>query len=221
MPLIKAVIFDMDGVLIDSEPLWRRAQQQVFEQVGLTLTEEMCDETTGVRIDQVVAYWYERHPWHGKSQESIVEEILATLHRLILAEGEALPGALAALDAIADSPLRLALATSSPHIIIDAVLDGLDIRHHFEVICSAMDEEKGKPDPAVYLHTARELGITPEACIAIEDSAPGVQSAKAAGMFTVAVPASAQYNDETFDKADLKIPSLTDLSMDFIASVSA
>lgn len=221
VPLFKAVIFDMDGVLIDSEPLWRRAEQQVFEQVGLTLTEEMCDETTGVRIDEVVAYWYERHPWEGKSQDAIVEEILATLHELIRDEGEALPGAHAALDAIADSPLRLALATSSPHTIIDAVLDGLGLRHYFEVICSAIDEEKGKPDPAVYLHTAHKLGVAPEACIAIEDSAPGVQSARAAGMFTVAVPASEHYNDTTFDEADLKIPSLTDFSIDLIASSTA
>ena len=79
---MRAAIFDMDGVLIDSEPLWRRAEKQVFGTVGIKLTEEMCEQTMGLRTDEVIAYWYKRFPWSGKSLKSVEQELVAAVPSL-------------------------------------------------------------------------------------------------------------------------------------------
>ena len=90
--MIKAVIFDMDGVLIDSEPLWQEAEKNVFATVGIHLTTEMCFETMGMRTDEVVAYRYKKQKWHSKSQEEVADEIMDELEELIRQKGRAMPG---------------------------------------------------------------------------------------------------------------------------------
>ncbi len=214
--MIQAVIFDMDGVLIDSEPFWHQAEQTVFGQLGLTLTQAMCEETTGLRTDAVVAYWYDRHPWHDQSLESTAQAIVEHVIRLVETHGQALTGVNDLLAMITAKHLPLAIASSSPYRLIDAVVDKLQIRHAFTVMRSAMDETHGKPDPAVYLTTARHLNVLPSHCLVFEDSAAGVQAAKAAGMYTIAVPAVSQYDDVRFDIADLKCRSLTDVTPDMM-----
>jgi HAD superfamily hydrolase (TIGR01509 family) len=209
-----AAIFFMDGLLIDSEPLWRRAEKSVFQTVGIDLDDDQCDQTTGMRIDEVVEYWYQFHPWQGASRAALAEDILSSVTALIHAHGEILPGVRNILDSLRSQGLRLALASSSPRSLIDAVLEKLDISAYFEVIHSATDEPHGKPHPAVYLSTAESLGLRPHRCLAFEDSLAGVRSAKAAGMTVIAVPAKHEFDDEAFGLADLKVASLVDLKLD-------
>lgn len=209
---MKVAIFDMDGLLIDSEPLWRQAERRVFRTVGVDLTDAMCHETQGLRSDEVVAYWYRRFPWTGKSRERVGAELIEAVIRLIVDAGEALPGVYDALSALRVSGLRLGLASSSPPRLIEAVVRKLGIEHCFAAMCSAVDHERGKPDPAVYLAAASRLEVAPAECVAFEDSVPGVRSAKAAGMRVVAVPAPSQYADPAFDIADWKLHSLADFS---------
>jgi len=214
--VLEAVIFDMDGVLIDSEPLWRRAEREVFGNVGLALTKEMCMGTMGLRLDEVVAYWYERFPWTGKSPGQVEEEVLSEMYRLIADEGEPLAGVQETLDVVRGSGLALAIASSSPSGLIEAVVDKLEIRDYFSVMCSADEDALGKPDPAVYLRTAERLSVDPRACLVFEDSLLGVRAAKAAGMTVVAVPAADQYDDPRFHEADFKVPSLGEFSLDMV-----
>jgi sugar-phosphatase len=214
--VLEAVIFDMDGVLIDSEPLWRRAEREVFGNVGLPLTKEMCMGTMGLRLDEVVAYWYERFPWTGKSLGQIEQEVLSEMYRLVEDEGEPLPGVHETLEALRDAGLALAIASSSPSGLIEAVVEKLEIRDYFIVMCSADEDEFGKPDPAVYLRTADRLAVDPRACLVFEDSFLGVRAAKAAGMTVVAVPAADQYDDSRFHEADFKVPSLGEFSLDMV-----
>lgn len=210
-PPIHTVIFDMDGVLLDSEPLWQQAEIEVFATVGVTLDHERCRETMGLRSDEVVAYWYARYPWTGPSLRDVEEEVLRTVTRLIRAAAEPRLGLDAVLRVLATRSVRLALASSSPYALITAVLERLGLTETFACIHSAEEEPYGKPHPGVYLTTARKLGVAPEACCAIEDSANGVLAAKAARMTCVAVPDPGIADDPRLAIADRRAGSLADL----------
>ena len=207
----RAMIFDMDGVLIDSEPLWRRAEMKCFGAVGLTLTEEDCLKTVGRRIDEVANYWFERTPWSGVSPSVIADRIVDEMVTLISAEGVPAPGAQEAIEAVQTEGWRIALASSSSKRLIDTVLESFGWQSHFEVVRSAENESHGKPHPAVYLATVRELGLEPIDCVAIEDSANGMLSALEAGMRCIAIPEAATRNDPRFDSATWRFDSLRDV----------
>jgi sugar-phosphatase len=207
---MQAAIFDMDGLLIDSEPLWRRAEREVFAAVGLELTDDDCRRTTGLRSDEVVGFWFERHPWTGPDTRQVHQRLDTRVTELIRAEGRAMPGVRRTIATLRNAGLRLAIASSSAHELIRVVLATLSLDGVFEVVASGADEPRGKPDPAVYHRTLCELGLQPGDCMAFEDSAAGVAAAKAAGIFTIAIPDPAAFTDPGFDAADLKLRSLSD-----------
>jgi len=210
-PPPRALIFDMDGVLIDSEPLWHEAEIASAGEAGLVLTPEDCLRTTGLRVDEAVAYWCERHPHLAPHREVLVASTLDRLVDLVSRRGMPKPGVDEVLALARSRGLRLALASSSPYRVIHAVLDALGLHAVFEVIHSAEEEARGKPDPAVYLTTARKLGIEPELCIAVEDSPNGLLSAKAAGMKCIVVPEPALQDDPRFDMADARVSELGEI----------
>jgi sugar-phosphatase len=185
--VIRGVLFDMDGLMIDSEPLWQRAEIEVFGRVGLALTRADCLETRGRRIDEVVAFWWERRPWSGPPQERLRDAIVARVIELVRREGAPKPGLAHAIGFFAERGLPLGVASSSSYAIIDAVLERLALRDRFAVVHSGEEEPRGKPDPGVYRSAARKLGVPAAACVALEDSPSGVASAKAAGMRCIAV----------------------------------
>ena len=203
---IEAIVFDMDGVLVDSEPIWRAVEREVFAGVGIEVTEEDLLETMGVRVADVVDRWHRRHPWDQPSREEIVETIVDRVARGIEGDGVLNEGAMRALDYVEGLGLRLALASGSPMRLIRAVLRLDSLADRFEVVLTAEDEEQGKPDPAVYLSSARALGVASERCLAVEDSVNGVRSAKAAGMVCVAIPVSGV--TDGFEGADLVLGSI-------------
>lgn len=204
----RAVVFDMDGVLIDSEPLWRRAEVECFARVGLEITEQDCLQTMGLRIDEAVDWWFERAPWTGASSAAVADSIVDRIEDLIGSEAVPMRGADEALRACGECGLRLGLASSSPRRLIDAVLARFAWSPRFEAVCSAEHEARGKPHPDVYLSAARSLGIAPGDCVAIEDSANGVASAIAAEMACVAVPDVGAAGDPRFAAATWRIESL-------------
>lgn len=206
-----AVIFDMDGLLVDSEPLWRRAEIEVFAGVGVRLTEEDCMRTTGLRIDAVVAFWQRERPWVGAEPQVLVEGIVTRVIELVHAEGVLMPGAVQALDFFAARGLPLGLASSSPRRLIDGVLACFGLSTRFSTVHSAEHEARGKPDPAVYLHTAERMGHEPRRCMAIEDSIPGVLAAAAAGMGCIAVPAPESRGDPRLRSATVVLGSLAEI----------
>jgi HAD superfamily hydrolase (TIGR01509 family) len=214
--VIRAVIFDMDGVIIDSEPLWRTAERQVFAEVGLELSDADCEHTMGMRSDEVITHWFERCPWHGASPAEVEARLIRRMQVLIAERGTAMPGVKRSVAAVRSAGLALALASSSSPVLIDEVLRKLEMTTTFDAVRSALHEEFGKPHPAVFLSTARELGLAPSECAVIEDSIAGVQSAYAAGMRVVAIPPPHLFEDPAYDIADVKLHTLEEFTLDLI-----
>jgi len=213
---MRAVIFDMDGVLVDSEPLWRLAERQIFAEVGLELTDADCERTMGMRSDEVIEHWFRLSPWEGASCAEVEARLEARMRELITEQATAMPGVEESIGLARTEGLVLGLATSSAPPLIEAVLTRLGLNDAFAIAHSAIDEELGKPHPAVFLTTARLLGVEPAECVAIEDSVAGVRSANAAGMRVIAVPPPHLFDVADYDEADIKLHSLQELSPDML-----
>ncbi len=209
--MIEAVIFDMDGVIINSEPFWVEAEIGVYTRYGLKMTEEMCVQMKGTRIEDVVKHWHSVNNWSEPSVEVLINEIVENVIVSIKERGKAMPGLLGLLEYLQDNKIKIGLATSSLYCIIDAVMDKLQIVGYFNGINSAESEKLGKPAPDVYLGAARKIRVNPRNCIAVEDSYTGLLSAKAAGMLTIAMPEKSEYHLKKYNIADLKIKSLKEI----------
>lgn len=209
-------IFDMDGLLIDSEPLWREAEVATFESLGLCLTEELCRETTGLRVDEAVRHWYTKFPWTGADCEEVTVGLLQAAENLIVQRGVLMGGALDLIASLYDQRAKLAIASSSPMRLIRAVVDKFELSNYFSVLHSAEHEDAGKPDPAVYRTTMSLLDVEPRHCVAFEDSLSGVRAAKAAGAIVIAVPAPEDAENPGFAIADRVLSSLREFSIELI-----
>lgn len=206
--MIEGVIFDLDGVVIDSEPLWKIAEKKVFKTVGIELSTDMCNQTTGLDNLSTVRHWYAFKPWNKKSCEKVASEILEEVEHLIRLHGTPKAGILQVLDLFDILQMPVAIASSSEMRIISMVLEKLKLKDKFAAVHSSEYEEFGKPHPAVYLSVAGMLNKIPGNCLAFEDSFYGAVAAKAARMKVVAVLGKKDYSGSVFDFTDLKIRSL-------------
>lgn len=216
---IGAVIFDMDGLLIDSEGLWRAAEAKVFQSVGVPMTPDDGRLTMGLRCDEVVEYWYERYPWSGPARVEVEAAINRAVIDLIMADGEVLPGAREAIDLLHDAGYPLAIASSSSSELIGAVVDKMGVRRKLRVLQSAEHEPYGKPHPAVYIAAALGLNVAPDHCLAFEDSPAGLLAAKAARMSCIVVPAPEMREDRRYCIADRMLNSLTEFNLEMLAGI--
>ena len=208
--MIKAVIFDMDGLLVDSKPIWEEAEVESFNKIGVPLTMEKTKETMGLRVDEVVKYWYSKYPWHKPSKKGVETEIVKKVIELINKKGKTCEGVLEIINLLKRQNIPMALASSSQTEIIDAVLDRIDIRDYIRLICSAEHEPFGKPHPGIYTTTAKKLGLRPEDCLVFEDSFNGLLAAKAGSMKCVCVPDEGLRRSPKLAIADAVINSLAD-----------
>lgn len=202
------VIFDMDGLLIDSEPYWKIAEKEVFGKLGLNLTDVLLRQVMGFRLSEVVKHWYHYQPWPNPNFEQTERDILNCVKQLIQQHANAMPGVYEVLTHCKNKNYKIALASSSAMELIDVVIDKLNIRHYFDVVWSAQYEEYGKPHPAIFLSVAKQLNIEPKHCVVFEDAINGVIAAKAARMYCIAIPEEVSYNDPRFAIADVKTQSL-------------
>ena len=202
---LEAAIFDMDGLLVDSEPLWHEVEVAVFRSHGVPLTVERCLETKGMFLGDAVDHWYERYPWRGASRAEVAGQITDAMAARLDLGVDLKAGAEHALAFCEGRGARLALASSSPRRLIDAVVHSLDLGRRFAVVHSAEAEDAGKPDPAVFLTTAALLAVAPASCVVFEDSPAGVTAAKAAGMVCVAVPEPAPSGAIPGTEADARL----------------
>lgn len=202
-----AAVFDMDGLLTESESRWRQAEQEMSDELGLGLNTADFDRTMGVRMREVAAIWHQWQPWDGPSIDEVATTVVDRVVELT-AEAVPLPGVLAALDRCEAAGLLLGLCSSSDTRLIAATLAALGLSQRFEVVHSAENDVHGKPHPEPYLETARLLGVAPTACVAFEDSVTGAVSARAAGMNVVAVPDAAVRGTSQFGFCDVVLEHL-------------
>jgi sugar-phosphatase len=181
----KAVIFDMDGVLIDSEPFWQIAEKKVFASLGVNLNSELCKQTKFMTTTEVTKFWYGHHQWKYKSLKDVENEVIEYVKLLIKNEGKEIKGIKSVLTFIKTKGFKIGLATNAPYELISIVLKKLNIVDYFDFCTSAEFEKEGKPNPAVYLTVAKKLKVNPKNCVVFEDSHSGLLSAKNAGMKTV------------------------------------
>ncbi len=217
--MLEAVIFDMDGVLIDSEPLWKIAEVEAFAKVGLDLSHTDCEETVGLRIDEVVKLWYDKIGWNNKSLEEVRIDIVDIIIREIKEQGIALKGVHESLEMIQSNNIKIGLATSSDQRILDVVLDKLKIAPYFDVVHSAENETHGKPHPAVFLNCAKKLDVAAKNCLVIEDSFNGLIAAKAARMKVIVIPEKSHQIDPRISIADFQLESLTEVKLEEIRNL--
>mmetsp|Transcript_16836 Transcript_16836/g.32858 ORF Transcript_16836/g.32858 Transcript_16836/m.32858 type:complete len:213 (-) Transcript_16836:68-706(-) len=204
----------MDGLMIDSEPMWHIAEKRAFGPLGVTLSDDDCLETTGLRIDQVVEHNFSKFGWDSSVYPlaKVTNDIIQHMAEMLAKGAVAKPGLKEAIAFVQRKKLKMAVATSSATILIDAALGYLELKHHFSVFCSAEKEEYGKPHPAVYISAAKALGVDPTRCLAFEDSLNGVLAAKAARMKCIAVPEETHAKNPKFVIADKILTSLEDLN---------
>ncbi len=210
-----AIIFDMDGVLIDSEPLWKIAMEEAFQSVGCNITRKDFQKTVGLRIDEVVRFWYKERGWEGLSCEQLEAVIIEKMIDLIRANGEPLPGVLETIGYLRANGFKIGLGTSSYRVLINTVLDTLELTTSFNFTHSAEDEIMGKPHPAVYLTVAARLNVAPQRCLVIEDSFNGIVAGLAAQMKVVCIPEKTHHPDERLGIATHKYDDMLEFLKDF------
>jgi len=208
--MIQAVIFDMDGLLIDTEPKWQEMERDFGTKMGISITPEMQKQTLGLRTIEMIKHWYHVKPWPDSDFQKSELEIEEKMRNYYIYEAKLMKGALQVLQFFRNRHVKMALASSSPMMLINTFLDKFNLQNHFEVKHSAEFEEYGKPHPGVYITTAKMLGILPSSCLAFEDSFNGLLAAKSAKMKAVVVPEAIHFGDERFAIADLKISCLED-----------
>ncbi|MCE0490739.1 hexitol phosphatase HxpB [Pantoea sp. Mb-10] len=204
-----AAIFDMDGLLIDSEPLWDRAELATLASVGVDVSRRHeLPDTLGLRIDQTVRLWYDAFPWQGPSQADVAERIITHTLAQIEATRPLLPGVEQALQRCQQQGLRIALASASPLHMLERVLEIFNLRHYFSALASAETLPYSKPHPQVYLDAAAKLDVDPLQCVTFEDSFNGMIATKAARMRSIVVPAAQHRDDGRWALAEVKLDSL-------------
>lgn len=209
-----AVIFDMDGVLIDSEPLWKIAMEQVFHSLGSKLTKADFQKTVGLRIDEVVHFWNHHENWGVENEKNVEEAIIIKMMELISANAAPLSGVIETLTFLKDSRLKIGLGTSSSNRLIQVVLSELHIEHFFDFTHSAETEAFGKPHPAVYLTVAQQLTVSPHKCLVIEDSFNGVIAGLAAKMKVVCIPEKTHFPNPRLSVADFHFDTMDEFLLE-------
>ena len=207
-----ASIFDMDGLLIDSEVLWHEAEIEILGGLGVPLDPTGCRTTKGMFVGEVTAHWHGHYPWAGPGararwrwRSSIGSSSWCT------PKACSSPAPSTPSNSVPDRGWALAVASSSQYRLIDAALDHFGLRDRFELVHSAEDEESGKPHPAVFFDGRRQAAGAARRCLVWEDAPAGVLAAKAASMACIAVPEEGEGGHPAFGLADLVVGSLAEV----------
>ena len=213
--MIQAVVFDLDGVLLQSEEVWDAVRERYVREREGRYDEEVQRAMMGMSAPEWSRFLHEKAGVPDDPDE-INSEVVRRMLEAYGRELPLLPGAVEAVRRAADA-FPLALASSSNREVFEEVLELVGLADCFRATVSSEEVERGKPAPDVYLEAARRLGVDPERCTAVEDSHAGIRSAKAAGMRVVAIPNAAYPPDEeALELADAVVRSLDALGVDVL-----
>ena len=205
----RAVVFDLDGVLVDTEPRWRRAETELLRRHGDAYTDADAAASLGSPVDVVVARYAARLGLVGADVTRLREELME-MARPEYATVTLLPGAMELVSAL-HGRIPLAVASNTPRELVLRALDAAGLRDSFDVVVTAEDVARPKPAPDIYLAVCTRLVIDPTEAIAIEDSTPGLQAARRAGLTVAAVPGAP---DVDTSSADHVVSAITEIRID-------
>jgi len=212
----KAIIFDMDGLLVDSEPIWHEVEVELIESCGYTYLDEIRDVSIGMRVDEFAAILQRHYPKLGDSPAAIEAAITGRMLKLPPGRIKAMPGADELVQYVAEQGIPRAIASSSSQRIIEHFVALMGWDELIPQRYSAEFVQRGKPAPDIYLHAAEQLGCAPETCLALEDSRFGTMAALAAGMTCYTVPDLSHSSIADFAGINDNIyPSLHDILDEF------
>lgn len=215
--MIKAVIFDMDGVMIDSEPLWEKTEKIMMARKGLVYNPVYREKIVGLGQKESAVLLKETFSLN-ENIEDIIDQRISVLLDIYDRELSLVRGLTELLDSVSKSTLKVALASSSPLKVIEFVLSKFDLNKYFDLVVSGDKVEHGKPSPDIYNYTAERLGLECDECVVIEDSINGVISAKSAGMYCIAIP-DKRLNPDGFKKADIIMSNLKCVDMQLLTKL--
>ena len=211
MPLTTA-IFDMDGLLIDSEPLWYDAALEVMKEFDIHIDQDAYNTTTGLRTKEFLQHWFGFFQIDFEKIPTTEEKITSLVISKVLSKGEMMDGVEHVLSLVKKQGFKLGLASSSPLLLIEAVLKKTGLEEIFSIKTSAEYLLFGKPHPQVFLNCAEALGSHPTECICFEDSFNGMIAAKAGRMKCILVPHPDHFQQSRWQAADLVLNSLSQLT---------
>lgn len=215
--MISAAIFDLDGVVVDSEPLHYLSEKEMLSKRGVNLRRSDIKEIVGRTEMEGIQYLKDRFGLKDSAKQ-LYEEKQRIYKRMLRKAVKPRPGLFKLLNSLEDEGMTLAIASSAPRENIDIVLKALGIEDKFRAVVSGDDVERGKPSPDIFLLAAQRIGIKPKNCLAIEDAQNGVEAAKRAGMTCIAVP-NQFTQDQDFSRADAVVQGLEDIDHNFIRSI--
>jgi HAD superfamily hydrolase (TIGR01509 family) len=207
----RAVIFDMDGLLLDTETLWHEAEVELFRRHGGEFTWDDKMAVIGTSYAFTADYFAERLGRPRSEGPALVAEMVAGMHERVRRAVDARPGAVELVERLRETDVRLGLASNSPRVLVDDALRSAGLTDAFDVIVTSDDVASAKPAPDMYLLACERLGVPPHDALALEDSASGVAAAKAAGLSVVGVP---QFAETDVSAADRVVDSLEELLLD-------
>lgn len=215
-------LFDMDGLLLDTEPLWGVAMQTVCNHYQLPLDHKIFKYTTGLRIDEVTAFWKEHLNWPTElNSDTLAHEIVDEIISLAIKQAEVLPGILTLLETMKEESISTAVVTSSPNRMLHTLMQYFQLEDYFNAFFSAQDVTYGKPHPDVYLKALHHFQTSPYEAIAFEDSVNGMIAARSAKIQTVVVPEAAKFDDKAFGLAEVKVRSMEEINLEILKELIA
>ncbi|TCP93381.1 sugar-phosphatase [Cricetibacter osteomyelitidis] len=204
----KAFIFDMDGLMINSEPLWQQSGVDVMNKYGIPVTHEDLGSWRGSPVPVLVERACTKYKI-SQNQTALSEEYLAYAIDMICNAKPLMPYVKETLALLANNNIRMAIASASPRYMLENIIESCDIAEYFECISSAHELPYSKPHPAVYLDACEQLKLSPAQCVGLEDSQVGMIAVKAASMTCIAVPDTEQFDLPVWSVADVKLRDLS------------
>lgn len=209
---MKAVIFDMDGVIIDSEPIHFEVDMQTMRDLGFDISSEELEKYVGTTNEYMFSDLKNKYNIKQSIEEVINYKVELTKKKVIQSDLEPIEGIKELLVDLKNKNISTAIASSSPRNFIDVVVSKFNLQDYFNFIVSGEEVHNGKPAPDVYIETAKKLGLPPEECTVIEDSRNGVLAAKAAGMKCIGFQ-NVNSGNQDLSKADNIVKSITEIKI--------